>query len=80
MFRLILVLLGIATVIGLLGLSGVAGFTWTGVKTTTYVFLMVPVGILLLAALKKSFAAHTMITHRAVFFVVILYAALAFLI
>lgn len=54
MLRLSLASLGIASIIGIVGLSGLADFTWIDVRKTLFAFLLIPVFILLLVAFRKS--------------------------
>jgi uncharacterized membrane protein YtjA (UPF0391 family) len=79
MFRFSLVSLGIALVIGIVGVSGLGDLTWNGVRTAVWVFLLIPALILLFVALKRSFAPYTMIAARTALLVVMVSAVLALL-
>lgn len=78
MYRLSLIIVGIAAVIGLLGITGYADLTWIGVSKVVYVVLLFPAFMLITVGLSKSFAPHTMIALRAAAFIVMAYALLAF--
>lgn len=78
MYRLSLIFVGIAAVIGLLGVSGLADLTWIGVHRVVYVVLLFPVFLLITVGLSKSFAPHAMYAIRTVAFIVMAIALLAF--
>jgi hypothetical protein len=74
-----LVFLGIAAVIDLNGLSGVADSNWITVRTTLYILLFLPGLALFTVALRRSFAPDSMIAFRTVMFLVMAATFLAFL-
>ncbi len=78
MYRLSLIFVGIAAIIGLIGLTGYANFVWADFSKVYYVVLLFPVFMLLTVALTKSCKPHSMIAIRAAAFIVMTYALLAF--
>lgn len=79
MFIFSSVLLGCALVVGVIGYFEIAEFTWLQVSPVFYVLLLLPILLFATGALRKSFAPHTMIAFRAVMFIVVAAALIAFL-
>jgi hypothetical protein len=78
MYKISLAFVGIAAVIGLMGLSGYADMTWIGVSKVVYVVLLFPFFLLITVGFSKSFSPHAMYAVRTSAFIVMAITLLAF--
>jgi len=71
MLRWVLVFLGIATAIGLIGISRGSNFNWFGHHSILYGMVLLPASVVLLLALRAYSAPGTQIEAKPFFLIVI---------